>query len=84
MTSEAHRVCGGSSGQVGHPVYAFPSTAVAGQGTERLSELRLSDESPSREVAAMTETPDQIRARIEERFARVARSPHERQPFLIQ
>jgi SAM-dependent methyltransferase len=29
------------------------------------------------------ETPDQIRARIEERFVRVARSPHEEQPFAI-
>jgi arsenite methyltransferase len=29
------------------------------------------------------ETPDQIRARIHERFVRVARSPHERQPFAI-
>ena len=31
----------------------------------------------------MPETPDQIRARIEERFVKVARSPHEEQPFLI-
>lgn len=31
----------------------------------------------------MPETPDQIRARIEERFVRVACSPHEKQPFLI-
>jgi len=31
----------------------------------------------------MPETPDQIRARIEERFVKVARSPHEGQPFLI-
>jgi arsenite methyltransferase len=29
------------------------------------------------------ETPDQIRAGIEERFVRVARSPHEEQPFAI-
>jgi arsenite methyltransferase len=29
------------------------------------------------------ETPDQIRARIHDRFARIARSPHERQPFAI-
>jgi arsenite methyltransferase len=29
------------------------------------------------------ETSDQIRARIHERFVRVARSPHERQPFAI-
>lgn len=29
------------------------------------------------------ETPDQIRAKIEERFVRVARSPHEEQPFAI-
>ncbi len=29
------------------------------------------------------ETPDQIRAKIEERFVKVACSPHENQPFLI-
>jgi arsenite methyltransferase len=31
----------------------------------------------------MVETPDQIKARIEERFARVALEPHEKQPFDI-
>ncbi len=31
----------------------------------------------------MGESPEEIRAKIEERFVRVARSPHQRQPFLI-
>lgn len=31
----------------------------------------------------MMDTPDQIRAKIEERFVRVALEPHERQPFSI-
>ncbi|GAC1447428.1 MAG: hypothetical protein NVSMB9_29560 [Isosphaeraceae bacterium] len=36
-----------------------------------------------REIAVMPETPEQIRARIEERFVKVACSPLQKQPFSI-